>query len=90
MATKTGLTRAQIEEIGPFAWPGAYVNAFADRDNSMLCYDCALADADDELQVFAPLKYLGYLEGQDEDDPDSIEYCENCGKPMDPALRTEN
>jgi hypothetical protein len=83
------LTRLQIEEIGPFAWPGAYINMFADEDNSILCYECALVDADDELHVFGPVRYIGYLEGQDTDDPESIEYCENCGKPMDPALRND-
>jgi hypothetical protein len=84
------MNQDQLEHIGPFAWPGAYPNFFLDKDNSTLCYACALADVtEDEPHVFAPIVYGGYLEGEsmpENDDDELPTTCDQCGKFIDPAF----
>jgi hypothetical protein len=77
------ITLESLEEIGPFAWPGGYVNTFIDRDGSILCFDCAKKDLQDG-NPFGSIAYAGYEE-RDPEDGDVI--CDGCGQEVDPAIR---
>lgn len=78
----------QIEELlanhdntlPPYAWPGGYPLIYLDKDNSVLCADCATKSAldPDELESFKPCAYDVYYEGP-------TIHCENCNAEIESA-----
>ena len=62
-------------KLDAYAWPGGYPLYYLDRENSVLCADCALAALDDpeELSNFKPVACDIYYEGSDME-------CDSCGK----------
>lgn len=71
------LPRDNKGKLESFAWPGGYPMYYLDREDSVLCPECAnRSDSDpDEVPHFKPVAY-GYLEGP-QDDPT---FCDHCSK----------
>jgi hypothetical protein len=80
MTTERTLPRDEDGRLSAWAWPGGYAIYYLDKDNSVLCPDCARkSDEDpDELPNFRPIA-AGIIEEYDEDD---LTYCDNCSKPI--------
>ncbi len=59
------MTRDSDGKLPAFAWPGGYTIIYLDRDNSILCADCATKSLDDvdEIPQFKPVCSDTYDEG---------------------------
>lgn len=64
--TKNKLPRNDDGSLPAFAWPGGYPIFYLDRDNSILCPDCANKSDkdDDEIPQFKPIACDIHWEGE--------------------------
>jgi len=74
------------DELESFAFPGAAPIIYLDRDNQVLCADCANESMHpDEIPNFRPITAMA-----DEEDEDGFPtLCDNCSKEVDFALRNK-
>jgi hypothetical protein len=74
------LPRDDDGQLTAYAWPGGYPVFYLDKDNSVLCSDCARkSDQDeDELPQFKPVT-------ADVNYEDSSLYCDQCNRQIEPA-----
>lgn len=67
-------------KLPAFAWPGGYPILYLDRDNSVLCADCATKSLDDadELPQFKPVDFYVFYEGPSD-------FCAQCNIEIESA-----
>jgi hypothetical protein len=68
------LTAEEIKKIGPYAWPGGYPLFFLDKENNVLCYDCAIKE-----------DYSYPIVAYDANWEDPHLFCDDCGKRIESA-----
>jgi len=69
------LQRDDNGKLISFAWPGGYPVFYLDKENSVLCPDCANRDVDQSQEVIAA----------DVNWEDSALYCDDCSKRIESA-----
>ena len=75
----TTLPRNDNGQLDAFAWPGGYPLFYLDRENSVLCVDCARkSDTADEIDGFKPVAV-------DVNWEDDSLFCDNCSKQIEAA-----
>ena len=72
--------RSSDGKLPAYAWPGGYPIIYLDREDSVLCADCATKSLDDpdEVPQFKPVAAHVHYEGPSE-------FCGQCGAEIESA-----
>ncbi len=75
---KSNLPRDDNGQLSGYAWPGGYPIYYRDRENSVLCVQCAIKSDIEELPQFKPISAgINY--------EDSSLYCNTCSTRIESA-----
>lgn len=81
MSDKLDEIRLENGELPAYAWPGGYPIYYIDRDNCVVCPDCANKE---------PLNGSYEIVAYDINWEDSQLYCDDCGGRIESAYAEEN
>lgn len=76
----TDIERTSDGKLPAYAWPGGYPVIYLDRDNSLLCAECATRSLDDpdEIPQFKPVAADVFYEG-------ASQFCDGCNVEIESA-----
>jgi len=75
MPTANNLQRNDDGTLPAYAWPGGYPLFYLDKENNVLCPDCANRDVDQSQEVIAA----------DVNWEDDALYCDDCSRRIESA-----